>query len=150
MKNIPRKSRYLRPSRHLLSFITTIVIALLLPSALANENFAKPLSSTSNETRSTETNINVNVDANFVSSTKLSLRDLSSKSSNMYYTTSSDYSDIRQPPPNAVVSADRCTAIVVGKKGSLAGHTMTTHTSDCAECDWRINKGTFLYKFYGL
>jgi hypothetical protein len=41
--------------------------------------------------------------------------------------------------PKAVIS-DRCTAIAVGRKASKDGSTMTTHTADCAECDWRIAK----------
>lgn len=35
---------------------------------------------------------------------------------------------------------DKCTAIVVGRLATKDGSTMTTHTADCAECDWRINK----------
>jgi hypothetical protein len=41
--------------------------------------------------------------------------------------------------PKAVIS-DRCTAIAVGRKASKDGSTMTTHTADCADCDWRIAK----------
>jgi hypothetical protein len=37
-------------------------------------------------------------------------------------------------------SYDKCTAIVVGKAASQTGSPMTTHTADCAECDWRVNK----------
>lgn len=35
---------------------------------------------------------------------------------------------------------DKCTAILVGRSATIDGSTMTTHTADCAECDWRINK----------
>ncbi len=35
---------------------------------------------------------------------------------------------------------DKCTAIAVGRLATADGGTMTTHTADCAECDWRINK----------
>lgn len=35
---------------------------------------------------------------------------------------------------------DRCTAIAVGCAATADGSTMTTHTSDCADCDWRLNK----------
>jgi len=35
---------------------------------------------------------------------------------------------------------DRCTAIAVGPKASVDGSTFTTHTNDCTECDFRINK----------
>ena len=35
---------------------------------------------------------------------------------------------------------DKCTSIAVGKKATIDGSTMVTHTMDCAECDWRINK----------
>jgi dipeptidase len=38
------------------------------------------------------------------------------------------------------VYEDRCTAIAVGPKATADGGTMTTHTADCAECDWRVNK----------
>lgn len=36
--------------------------------------------------------------------------------------------------------SDKCTAIVAGRLATKDGSTMTTHTADCAECDWRINK----------
>lgn len=37
--------------------------------------------------------------------------------------------------------SDKCTAIALaGGKGSATGSPMTTHTGDCAECDWRVNK----------
>lgn len=39
-----------------------------------------------------------------------------------------------------VFAADKCTAIIVGGGGTTTGSPMTTHTADCAECDWRINK----------
>ena len=35
---------------------------------------------------------------------------------------------------------DRCTSIAVGRKASIDDTVMTTHTSDCADCDWRLNK----------
>jgi dipeptidase len=37
------------------------------------------------------------------------------------------------------IGADKCTAILVGRKATAFGGTMTTHSSDCADCDWRIN-----------
>ena len=39
-----------------------------------------------------------------------------------------------------VFGSDKCTAILVGAKASATGSPMTTHTADCAECDWRVNK----------
>ena len=36
--------------------------------------------------------------------------------------------------------SDACTSIAVGRKASVDGSTFATHTADCAECDWRINK----------
>jgi dipeptidase len=39
-----------------------------------------------------------------------------------------------------VQATDRCTAIAVGGGASTTGSPMTTHTADCMECDWRINK----------
>jgi len=39
-----------------------------------------------------------------------------------------------------VFGADRCTAILIGKDASTTGSPLTTHTADCAECDWRVNK----------
>jgi len=33
-----------------------------------------------------------------------------------------------------------CTTIVVGAKASSTGSPMTTHTSDCLDCDFRVNK----------
>lgn len=38
------------------------------------------------------------------------------------------------------IAADKCTTILVGIKASLNGGPMTTHTSDCGDCDWRVNK----------
>ena len=35
--------------------------------------------------------------------------------------------------------SDRCTTIIVGRKAGTEG-PMTTHTADCADCDFRINK----------
>lgn len=43
-----------------------------------------------------------------------------------------------QRPPLAI-SRDRCTTMAVGRLAGVEG-TMATHTADCAECDWRINK----------
>ena len=40
----------------------------------------------------------------------------------------------------AVPMVDKCTAIIVGAKASATGSPMTTHTADCADCDWRMNK----------
>jgi dipeptidase len=42
--------------------------------------------------------------------------------------------------PEKVFAADRCTAILIGAKASTTGSPMTTHTSDCGDCDWRVNK----------
>jgi len=38
------------------------------------------------------------------------------------------------------VEVDRCTTIVVGPKASTTGGPMNTHTADCSDCDFRINK----------
>ena len=38
-----------------------------------------------------------------------------------------------------VHTTDRCTSIVVSKGAGVEG-PMTTHTADCADCDFRINK----------
>lgn len=38
-----------------------------------------------------------------------------------------------------LVDLDRCTTIVVGPKASTNG-PMCTHTADCANCDFRLNK----------
>eukprot|EP00614_Pseudopedinella_elastica_P000367 CAMPEP_0172605628 /NCGR_PEP_ID=MMETSP1068-20121228/25869_1 /TAXON_ID=35684 /ORGANISM="Pseudopedinella elastica, Strain CCMP716" /LENGTH=847 /DNA_ID=CAMNT_0013408087 /DNA_START=94 /DNA_END=2637 /DNA_ORIENTATION=- len=35
---------------------------------------------------------------------------------------------------------DACTAIVVGKDASATGATIASHTDDCLNCDWRLNK----------
>jgi dipeptidase len=35
-----------------------------------------------------------------------------------------------------VISGENCTVIMVGKKASVDGSTMTTHTADCGLCDW--------------
>ncbi|KAJ0408854.1 hypothetical protein P43SY_000750 [Pythium insidiosum] len=37
---------------------------------------------------------------------------------------------------------DRCTAILVGAKASANGAPMTTHSADCASCDFRIAKAS--------
>lgn len=34
---------------------------------------------------------------------------------------------------------DRCTTIIVGPKAAVGG-PMTTHTADCSDCDFRLNK----------
>lgn len=44
------------------------------------------------------------------------------------------------PVEGAILSYDKCTAIAVGKDASSTGSPLTTHTADCAECDWRVNK----------
>lgn len=46
------------------------------------------------------------------------------------------------PASNAVFPAegDRCTTIVIGAAASTTGGPMTTHTADCSDCDFRINK----------
>ncbi|MCK4762842.1 MAG: C69 family dipeptidase [Candidatus Aminicenantes bacterium] len=36
----------------------------------------------------------------------------------------------------AEIRADACTVIIVGKKASVDGSVMTTHTCDCGLCDW--------------
>ncbi|MBC7361353.1 MAG: C69 family dipeptidase [Candidatus Aminicenantes bacterium] len=43
--------------------------------------------------------------------------------------TSESSTERRQPQEN-------CTVIMVGKKASIDGSTMTTHTADCGMCDW--------------
>jgi dipeptidase len=35
---------------------------------------------------------------------------------------------------------DRCTSIAVGKDATVDGSVMNTHTADCEDCDWRVNK----------
>ncbi len=35
--------------------------------------------------------------------------------------------------------SDKCTTIVVGPAAGIGG-PMTTHTADCADCDFRLNK----------
>jgi dipeptidase len=35
---------------------------------------------------------------------------------------------------------DRCTSIAVGKGATVDGSVMNTHTADCEDCDWRVNK----------
>jgi len=37
---------------------------------------------------------------------------------------------------NTILSSENCTVIMVGKKASADGSTMTTHTADCGICDW--------------
>jgi hypothetical protein len=44
----------------------------------------------------------------------------------------------RQPKITSV-DGDRCTTIIMGKTAGLGG-PMTTHTADCSECDFRLNK----------
>jgi len=47
---------------------------------------------------------------------------------------------------NAIaIGTDQCTAIAVSKGATSDGSTMTTHTADCFDCDWRINKVCFLF-----
>ena len=36
--------------------------------------------------------------------------------------------------------ADKCTAIAVTRGATVDGSTMTTHSADCFDCDWRVNK----------
>jgi len=33
---------------------------------------------------------------------------------------------------------DGCTSIVVGRRGTVDGSVMTSHSNDCADCDWRM------------
>jgi hypothetical protein len=42
-------------------------------------------------------------------------------------------------PKITSVDGDRCTTIILGKAAGVDG-PMTTHTADCSECDFRINK----------
>lgn len=42
-------------------------------------------------------------------------------------------------PKITSVDGDRCTTIIVGKNAGVGG-PMTTHTADCSDCDFRINK----------
>jgi hypothetical protein len=37
------------------------------------------------------------------------------------------------------IEADRCTTVIVGAKAGIEG-PMTTHTADCANCDFRLGK----------
>lgn len=39
-------------------------------------------------------------------------------------------------PEDRVLAGENCTVIMVGKKASADGSTMTTHTADCGICDW--------------
>lgn len=39
-------------------------------------------------------------------------------------------------PDERVLAGENCTVIMVGKKASADGSTMTTHTADCGICDW--------------
>ena len=41
--------------------------------------------------------------------------------------------------PYSPADGDRCTTIITGKKAGTQG-PMTTHTADCADCDFRMNK----------
>jgi hypothetical protein len=38
------------------------------------------------------------------------------------------------------IDPDRCTAIAASRAATVDGSTFNTHNSDCAECDWRVNK----------
>ncbi len=38
------------------------------------------------------------------------------------------------------IPEDKCTAIAVARGATVDDSTMTTHTMDCFECDWRVNK----------
>ena len=40
----------------------------------------------------------------------------------------------------AGIDPDRCTAIAAAPGATVDGSTFNTHNSDCAECDWRVNK----------
>ena len=40
----------------------------------------------------------------------------------------------------ALAAEDRCSSIIVGRKASASGATMTSHTNDCLNCDFRISK----------
>ena len=44
-----------------------------------------------------------------------------------------------------LIPKDKCTAIGVGKVASSDGSTFTSMTTDCAECDWRVNKVIAVY-----
>ena len=46
---------------------------------------------------------------------------------------------IASPINLAAPKVDRCTTIIVGKKAGVSG-PMNTHTADCSDCDFRINK----------
>ena len=35
---------------------------------------------------------------------------------------------------------DKCTAIAVGPKATIDGSLLNTHTADCLDCDWRVNR----------
>jgi len=39
-------------------------------------------------------------------------------------------------PEDRLLPDENCTVILVGKKASADGSTMTTHTADCGVCDW--------------
>lgn len=38
------------------------------------------------------------------------------------------------------IGSDQCTSIAVTKGATKDRSTMATHTADCFDCDWRINK----------
>lgn len=40
------------------------------------------------------------------------------------------------PPEDRPLGSENCTVIMVGKKASVDGSTMTTHAADCGMCDW--------------
>jgi hypothetical protein len=95
----------------------------------------------SSVSQASATNIAPNDTANLVHSTNTksdtsslntaNIRGLTSKQSQeSLMTLTNDASKSHHSlPSNAVLSADRCTAIAVGKLGSALGHTMTTHNS---------------------
>ena len=35
---------------------------------------------------------------------------------------------------------DKCTVVIVGKKASIDGSVISTHTDDCGVCDWTFRR----------